>query len=102
MIYTIQNRKNIQGRSQRGLKCYDGESNQDTYWFDFIDGNKTNWGIELERKMTDDGFIKYKLFSHFGAWVLDHTRMIKLYDIKTPDNAMDLFTQIIYFHSIKK
>ena len=96
MTYTIQNLKNIQGRNNRGIYCNDSESDKTHYFFHFHDRSlDKSFGIEIQRKVTDDGFLKYIIYNHFGSWNKIHTAMIRLDSIETPDDAMDMFTQLL-------
>jgi len=97
MTFKIENRRNIQGRNQRGFACNDSEVDKVTYVFYFISKQHDRLSVELERKVTDDGFVKYKVFRHdLVDWVMLHEAMILIRDIKTPEDAMDLFTQLLH------
>ena len=98
MTYKIENLKTIQGRNNRGIQCYDTEYGKFDYFYHFKDQNQNKkWAIELFRRVTDDGFVQYKIFyeTPLGAWHMVHTAMIRLDSIQTPDDAMDMFTQLI-------
>jgi hypothetical protein len=96
MTFKIENRRNIQGRNQRGFACNDSEVDKVTYVFYFISKQHDRLSVELERKVTDDGFVLYKIFRHdLIDWVMLHEAMICIRDIKTPEDAMDLFTQLL-------
>jgi hypothetical protein len=97
MIFKIENRTSIQGRNQRGFQCNHSEVDKVTYVFYFLKNRRTRLSVELERKVTDDGFVKYKIFRYDVIdWVLLHEAMILIRDIKTPEDAMDLFTQLLH------
>jgi hypothetical protein len=105
MILKIENRRNIQGRNQRGFQCNHSEVDAVTYVFYFLN-QKTydRLSVELQRKATDDGFVKYKIFRYDVInWVVLHEAMICIRDIKTPEDAMDLFTQLLdqYYNKYK-
>ena len=45
MRYIIKNTDKIECLTQRGFTCKFGGTNLEGYWFKFIDGDQTDWGI---------------------------------------------------------
>jgi hypothetical protein len=96
MRYKIENTDKLMSLTQRGFTCNFGGTNLEGYWFKFIDGDQTDWGIELGNEVTDDGFISYCVFRRdTKMWGFLHSAMILLRDITNPYHAMDLFTQLL-------
>ena len=96
MRYKIENAAKIESLTKRGFTCDFGGTSMEGYWFKFIDGDQTDWGIELGNEVTDDGFISYCVFRRdVQVWGFLHSAMILLRDITNTYHAMDLFTQLL-------